>query len=282
MIGYITREKELRQKELMKMMSVTESDIGWAWFISFFLFNIVTASLTSVMSSRLYENSDGFLLWIFWMFTFIAVIVFCMLISSFTSKAIRGILIGLLFFFGGVFLTLAIDYTTSGLVGIISLHPVAAFSFGIQEIGRLEDLSIGVTGDSMDFSDNPSGYNFRSTLNSLIADSIIWGIATWYFNRVIQPDYGQAFPFYFPFTLSFWCPGRASVPAGENDEQSLELSTSFPLEPVSETLKRQAQNGESIEIRGLCKTFGDKVAVDGLNLSMYKGQVTALLGHNGK
>jgi hypothetical protein len=27
MIGYVTREKELRQKELMKMMSVTESDM---------------------------------------------------------------------------------------------------------------------------------------------------------------------------------------------------------------------------------------------------------------
>ena len=27
MVGYVTREKELRQKELMKMMSVTESNM---------------------------------------------------------------------------------------------------------------------------------------------------------------------------------------------------------------------------------------------------------------
>jgi ABC-type multidrug transport system ATPase subunit len=32
----------------------------------------------------------------------------------------------------------------------------------------------------------------------------------------------------------------------------------------------------------LRKHFGEKVAVDGLNLSIYNGQVTALLGHNGK
>lgn len=37
-IRSIVLEKELRQKELMKMMSVTELDIGWSWFTSFYAF----------------------------------------------------------------------------------------------------------------------------------------------------------------------------------------------------------------------------------------------------
>ena len=41
----IVQEKELRQKELMKMMSVTESDLGWSWFLTFFLFHIITATI---------------------------------------------------------------------------------------------------------------------------------------------------------------------------------------------------------------------------------------------
>jgi ABC-type multidrug transport system ATPase subunit len=34
-------------------------------------------------------------------------------------------------------------------------------------------------------------------------------------------------------------------------------------------------------VRGLIKQFGDKTAVAGANLTMYKGQIFALLGHNG-
>jgi len=44
---------------------------------------------------------------------------------------------------------------------------------------------------------------------------------------------------------------------------------------VSEALLNQE---DRIQIRSLTKSFGDKQAVDGLNLDMYSGQVTALLG----
>jgi ATP-binding cassette, subfamily A (ABC1), member 3 len=284
MIGYITREKESRQKELMKMMSVTESDIGWSWFMTFFLLYFVTGTLTAIMAIQLFVSSDGFLMWIFWMFSFLSFIVYCMFISSLSSKATRAILIGELLFFAGFFLTLVVDYTdaSSGALTLITLHPVAAFSYGLKEIGRLEDLGIGITSTSIDYSDNPSGVNFRSLLNNLIADTILWGILTWYFTRVINPDFGQALPFYFPFTPAYWGRGRAVV--GDSDlehQRSLEMSSNLPIEPAGEILERQAEEGESIEIRGLCKTFGDKLAVNDLNLSFYKGQITALLGHNG-
>jgi len=104
MIAAICREKELRQKELMKMMSVTESDIGWAWFANFFLLSVVTAICTAAVSSVLYEKSAGVLLWIFWQFTFLAIVVFCMLIASLTSKAsstpiLAGFVIGIISIF---------------------------------------------------------------------------------------------------------------------------------------------------------------------------------------
>jgi ABC-type multidrug transport system ATPase subunit len=34
-------------------------------------------------------------------------------------------------------------------------------------------------------------------------------------------------------------------------------------------------------VRNLIKTFGTKRAVDGTNLTIYNGQIFALLGHNG-
>lgn len=89
MISYVCREKELRQKELLKMMSVTESDVGWSWFISFLIMYLVVGTLCAVVSMQLYVHSDGLWLWIFWIMTFLALVVFTMMISAFSSKTVR-------------------------------------------------------------------------------------------------------------------------------------------------------------------------------------------------
>lgn len=53
------------------------------------------------------------------------------------------------------------------------------------------------------------------------------------------------------------------------------------FEPVSDALKRQEESGDCLKVRNLIKTFGPKKAVRGVSLEMYKGQIFALLGHNG-
>ena len=107
MISYIAREKELRQKELLKMMSVQESDIGWSWFATFFMVNIVSCVFTFLMSTELYVSSAPIYLFYFWFFTFLAVTVFSMMVATFSSKASRAVLVGLLVFFTGVFLAIS-------------------------------------------------------------------------------------------------------------------------------------------------------------------------------
>jgi len=57
------------------------------------------------------------------------------------------------------------------------------------------------------------------------------------------------------------------------------------VEAVPDSLLQQIREGKGITIQGLTKVFdtttGKKVAVDHLNLNMFSGQVTTLLGHNG-
>ncbi|RLN96116.1 hypothetical protein BBJ28_00025887, partial [Nothophytophthora sp. Chile5] len=58
------------------------------------------------------------------------------------------------------------------------------------------------------------------------------------------------------------------------------------VEPVNAALAAQEQKGTCLQIQGLRKEFsGDdgevNVAVQGLNLTLYAGQISALLGHNG-
>jgi ATP-binding cassette, subfamily A (ABC1), member 3 len=287
MASYIAQEKELRQKELLKMMSVSESDIGWSWFVTYFVFHFFTATFVAFISDLLYDQSTFPMLWIFWILTFIGIIVFCMTVGALTSKAIRAVLLGVIVFLIGAFLPIAVPFDTgdTGLIGLISLHPVAAFSYGLSQIGQLEDQGIGLTLDTLRTSSgNESGYSFANSLTSLMFDCLFWGFLCWYYNRVIKPDYGQALPFYFLFTSSYWCPSRKHTTISDDADAGVFYSTSgtdIPYEPVGEELRRQAVEGKSIEIHNLCKKFGEKTAVDGLKLSMYSGQITALLGHNG-
>jgi hypothetical protein len=199
-----------------------------------------------------------------------------MFIATLTSKTTRGVLIGLLVFFAGVFLTLTIDYQSgnASTIFLISLHPAAAFSYGLAEIGRLEDNGVGLQFTTIGSTDSASGYTYMTAIYSLIFDSVLWGIVTFYLNRVIVPDYGQALPWYFPFSPSYWCPGTARIP---QEEETKEVNQDIPNEPVGQALLRQKSDGKSIEIHQLRKQFGEKNAVDGLNLSMYNGQITALL-----
>lgn len=208
--------------------------------------------------------------------------VFCMWIATFFSKATTATLMGVLLVLCGYFVTFASAFDTgkSSIIRLVSLHPIAAISYGLQEVGRLEDAGVGVNSSTFSKSDNTSGFVFLSSIQSLMFDCVYWGFGVWYLNRVLRSDYGQSLPYNFPFTASYWCPGSAKSPVVTDDGETT-YAEGIPVEPVTEALRAQSLAGDGIEIRGLRKQFGEKTAVDGLSLSMYKGQVTALLGHNG-
>ena len=185
-----------------------------------------------------------------------------------------------MFFFGGYFITLLVNFQDDPATTLMaaSLHPSAAFAFGLQEIGRLEDLGIGLIWSTVDETDNPSGFTVMNTLGILVVDTLLYGLLGWYTNRVIPSEFGRPLPLHFPFTISYWFPGRMAPHAMDD---AIPKESAVHSEPVSRTLKDQAKEGKSIEIRNLRKHFQEKIAVDGLNFSMYRGQCTALLGHNG-
>lgn len=58
----------------------------------------------------------------------------------------------------------------------------------------------------------------------------------------------------------------------------------FLLDPKtlsSPAVEDFSQLPEGVALHGLTKIYGDRVAIQNLNVSFYEGQVTALLGHNG-
>ena len=67
---------------------------------------------------------------------------------------------------------------------------------------------------------------------------------------------------------------------------TLESGPATHMERPSRDLQNQDADGRSLRVERLRRTFdtpsGEKVAVHGLDISMYEGQIFVLLGHNGK
>jgi ATP-binding cassette, subfamily A (ABC1), member 3 len=299
MISYVVQEKELRQKELMKMMSVTECDIEWSWFFTFMVFNLISASIATLVSCFLFQHSSPYLLWIFWTMTFLSITFLSTALAACASKATRGVLLGLLVSLGGVYLALAIDPRTCNpiTVALVGMHPVTTFSYGVKLLGKLEDIGVGVSVQSMQWVLYEADYSFATILLYFVYDCMLWCFLTWYLNRVMTPEYGRALSIWFPFSPSYWRKYRVrdgtkdtesdvvssdTMSSNSSDDVGTELEgKSIPVEAVSEAQRRQAKDGKSIEIVNLGKSFDNKAVVNGLNLSMFSGQITALLGHNG-
>ena len=79
---------------------------------------------------------------------------------------------------------------------------------------------------------------------------------------------------------SYWCPAPLSPPSGRPPTPALE--DPGDIEPIAADMMGK----EAIVIRDLRKTFsglGKETvkAVQGVNLDIYPGQITAILGHNG-
>eukprot|EP01036_Dinobryon_divergens_P035789 gene35789-46440_t len=167
----------------------------------------------------------------------------------------------------------------------------AAFTFGTLAFAEYEDNQIGITQFTINKS-NKYQITFADTLGLLVVDTLYLLVLSWYLAHVMPSEFGTPKKWYFCFLPSYWLPNvfRNRNNHHNGRETGLEQVNTAddedcPVEGVTENLASQKTNSKCVEIIGLRKEFqtntGLKVAVDGLNLTMYNGQITALLGHNG-
>lgn len=131
-------------------------------------------------------------------------------------------------------------------------------------------------------------------LLQMFIDFFIYGFLCWYLIQVFPTEFGTQKPFYFPLLPSYWiscfksclccfqCGPRGPYSPLNVVGSTKEIEMTATVEPVPEILAQQVEAKTCVDIRGLYKEFkttnGTKVAVDHLSLTMYSGQITALLG----
>ncbi|CAK4190139.1 unnamed protein product [Aphanomyces euteiches] len=279
-------EKETKARELMKILGVNDSAIVVSWYITYGLVFLVAAVLqAAVARAMLFKNSSIVLLFAFFLLFSWSVLSFGFMISAIFSKSRTGTYIGILLFFVMYLVTAAFGDTStaSSKQGASFLAP-AAMTFGIQTLSTAEGNGVGITTGNL--SDEINNFKFSTSLVMLVFDCVLYTLLGLYFERVVPKDYGVTEKWYFLVSPSYWRKKFAKkIQAAHNDVAVALDIYNDNIEAVGEDLRQQERSGEALQIRNLRRVFpvpgGEKVAVKGMNLTMYKNQITCLLGHNG-
>lgn len=173
---------------------------------------------------------------------------------------------------------------------------------------------VGVRDSNIDvFVDN---FSYNTCVIMMFIDSIIYGLLAWYLDKVLPSEYGTRLPYYFPLMKNYWFPienttsnmnslhlnndnnnnnnnlkeslldNASKIELGERDSLTVNnQNQSFlgnKFEQVNESLLQQQKDMKCIRIKALRKVYEttgeDRVAVDNLDMEMYEGQITVLLG----
>ncbi|XP_052004328.1 uncharacterized protein abca12 [Xyrauchen texanus] len=295
----LVHERELRLHEYMKMMGVNPISHFFAWFIESAVFLLFTIILLTIIlkAGGILPHSDGFVLFLYLCDYGLSVLAISFLVSSFFDKTniagLSGSLIYVFCFFPFILLIHLEDNLSFSVKSALSLFSPTCLSYATQYISRYEKQEEGIQWSNMYVSPlagDTSSFGWLCWL--LLIDSVVYFIVGIYIRMVFPGKYGIGVPWYFPVTQSFWkdmfsCCNRTPKKIGRGL-----LFTNMMQEQSNDKNKGKGNfpaNGDEdfsglpvgVSLYGLTKTYGNRHAVDNLNLSFYEGQVTSLLGHNG-
>lgn len=291
-IRAIVQEKEKKLKEYVRMMGLSSWLLWTAWFLLFFLLLLVAISFMTLLfcikvkkGVAVLAHSDPALVLLFLACFAVSSISFSFMVSTFFSKANMAAAIGgFLYFFSYIpyfFVAPRYNWMTLSQKLFSCLLSNVAMAMGAQLIGKFEAKGTGIQWrDLLSPVNVDDDFTFGQVLGMLLLDSVLYGLVTWYVEAVLPGQFGVPQPWYFFILPSYWC-GRPRTVLGkeeEDDDPEKVLRTEY-FEAEPEDLVA------GIKIKHVSKVFRvgnkGKAAVRDLNLNLYEGQITVLLGHNG-
>ncbi|KAF1328409.1 Abc transporter a family member 2, partial [Globisporangium splendens] len=293
-IAALLMEKETKSRELMRILGTNEKQILCAWFLTY-LQLLVVASLLQTIGAKalLFSRSQFGLLFVFF-FTFaLSSFGYGFLISSLFSRARTGSFVGMGSFFMMFFVSSSFSETSdvSKRTWTCLLSPVA-LSQGISSIAQAESTGAGI--NFMNAYEPTGGFPVANAIWMQTFDFVLYAILGLYFERVIPREFGVTEKWYFFVTKTYWQQFFNIDQQNDKPQTKFDHSTTVlgkdelltqTIESVSVEMKQQEHDERAVVIENLRKEFdapgGKKLAVKGLSLKLYEGQITCLLGHNG-
>nr|XP_033774294.1 phospholipid-transporting ATPase ABCA1 [Geotrypetes seraphini] len=276
----IVYEKEARLKETMRIMGLNNSILWLSWFISSFIPLLMSAILLVLIlkMGNLLPYSDPSVVFTFLSIFAMVTISQCFLISTLFSRAnlaaACGGIIYFMFYLPYVLCVAWQNFLGFPLKLFVSLLSPVALGFACENFAVFEEQGVGVQWANL-LQSSKDGYSVTTSAFMMLFDTFLYGVMTWYIEAVFPGQYGIPRPWYFPFTKTYWC-----------GEEMKDENRSCPAKPGASQICMEEEPTHlhlGVSIQNLVKIYrdGEKMAIDGLTLSFYEGQITSFLGHNG-
>uniref|UniRef100_A0A8C8X4J7 ATP binding cassette subfamily A member 10 n=1 Tax=Panthera leo TaxID=9689 RepID=A0A8C8X4J7_PANLE len=275
----VTKERK-KHKKLMAVMGLRESAFWLSWGLMYagFVF-ILSIAMALIITLSKTVVIVGFLVIVTLFVLYgLSLVTLAFLLSVLIKKPVLTSLVGFLFttFWGCLGFTVLYRQLPSSLGWILSLFSPFAFTAGMAQISHMDYYLMGIT-----FPD-PSGEShvMMVTFFILALDTLLYLILMLYFERALPDEGGHPCSPLFFLKSSFWSQHRNTHHEVFEDEINPEHYPDDSFEPVP----LEFHGKEAIRIRNIRKEYDgkpEKVALQGIFLDIYEGQVTAILGHNG-
>ena len=290
----ISDEKVAKAKEMLKMMGMSDWVFWSSHFINYFTVTMFHSIIFTICfcvgfgNDPIIKYSDPSLVFVILIIFNCQTILFCMLISTVINSPVIAVILTVIGWIVSYALPMGflspmikqnIDVlATNPSRGWTVLFPNMGLSWCFSQINQFESYTTGLKWSTLYEPTNLYG-NFTTgiILATMFGVCLFYGILIWYLDAIWPWQFGVPKPFYFVFQPSYWMkPSKNQTDfvynINDNDKKNFEQEPSkIPV---------------GISIRHLRKVFtelgkAEKVAVDDVNLSIFKGQITVLLGHNG-
>ncbi|KRW99021.1 P-loop containing nucleoside triphosphate hydrolase [Pseudocohnilembus persalinus] len=193
------------------------------------------------------------------------------------SMKIMGNIIAMVFFLGTNVLAMSVSENSSkNTKTIFSFFSQIAVSFSSDSFLLLQSKGEGVSFGNID--EDIQNYSVGISLYMMAINAVVFCVLGIYFDLIFPNEFGKKLHPLFCFP----CLNRNDKKKFQKQfEEDKEFQEEF-IEQVNAQLKEKEKNGQALKIQYLVKKYPNgKVAVNNLNFTMYKDQISCLLGHNG-
>ncbi|GFG35680.1 hypothetical protein Cfor_11467 [Coptotermes formosanus] len=284
----IVGEKENKIKEGMKIMGLRDSVFWLSWFIIYGVFVLFLTIVSSVLlfTLQVFQHTNFLLIFLLILLYSLSIIMFGFMLTPFFDNARTAGIIGnfavnimSLLYFIQVF----VHDSSSVAFWLVSLISSSGFALAMDKA-----LVLDLSGQGVNFDNlwSGPGIPFGGSLIMMSLDIVLYGLLAYYLDCVIPSEHGTKRSPWFCFTPGFWCPRKSAPRIPSVNGESGSFNAGEESNRDVETVAREMKGREAINIVDLYKTFHacrkpEVKAVNGINLTIYEGQITAILGHNG-
>ncbi|CAG9126342.1 unnamed protein product [Plutella xylostella] len=285
LLMFVVGEKEKKIREGMRIMGLKDSVYWFSWFLIYAVFVTVLSVVSTVLlfTLKVFQHSSYVLIFLLMLLFGFTIITFAFMLTPFFDKARTAGILGSFavnLMSGLYFIQVFVSNADSLAFWFVSLISSSCYALAMDKALVLDMAGVGVTWDNLW---SGPGVPFGGSLIMMAVDTVLYALAAYWLDAVMPSEYGIKQKPWFCLLPSFWCKrsrGRVStVHCHSNGEAT---HNNKDIEPVP----RELQDKEAIRIVGLQKSFrhcrrAEIKAIDGIELSIYEGQITAVLGHNG-